>query len=47
MMHTKELVVCDRIFDVMEEYHGNWYVLIWNLEVEYFEGNSILLIMRK
>ena len=34
MMHTKELVACDRIFDVMEAYHGNRYVLIWNLEVE-------------
>lgn len=24
----------DRIFDGMEAHHGNWYVLIWNLEVE-------------
>jgi hypothetical protein len=27
-------VVCDRIFDGMEEYSGNWYILIWNLDVE-------------
>ena len=26
--------MCDRIFDDMEEYSGNWYILVWNLDIE-------------
>lgn len=33
-MEYRASILCDRIFGVMEGYHGNWYVLIWNLELE-------------